>query len=285
MLCIRINLTPEIRIEQAILNVGVDLPEYVTKLTVIGTITNDDCGFISRNMRETLQELDLSEASFEGNEIPDCAFWGCIGLTTVIIPDSVVKIGNYAFSFCTALVSVNIPDSVANIGCEAFSGCTNLAYIAIPASVTVIGNGIVHPMSSFKNCPARITVHPENHVYKIENGRLRNKVPVNIKVKLTPETGLEQALKQRKINNPQLLKKLTISGRFTQSDFDYIRANMSENLQVLEIREIPFDKKAIPDISFKDFLKLERVNMYKVIVNIDGLRDGGSEISTTIIFV
>ena len=54
------------------------------------------------------------------------AFWGCSGLTSVTIPNSVKIIRTQAFSYCTGLTSLTIPASVEYIGCEAFYGCTNL---------------------------------------------------------------------------------------------------------------------------------------------------------------
>jgi hypothetical protein len=59
--------------------------------------------------------------------IGDYAFWGCTGLTSITIPNSVTRIGDYAFWDCTGLTSIIIPNSVASIGGWAFSGCSNLA--------------------------------------------------------------------------------------------------------------------------------------------------------------
>ena len=50
------------------------------------------------------------------------AFWGCSGLTSVIIPSSVSSIGAGAFSGCSALANIEIPSSVTEIGRNAFNG-------------------------------------------------------------------------------------------------------------------------------------------------------------------
>ena len=66
-------------------------------------------------------------------------FYGCSGLTSVTIPDSVTRIEDYAFSYCTGLTSVKISDSVTSIGVSAFNGCSGLTSVTIPESVTGIG--------------------------------------------------------------------------------------------------------------------------------------------------
>ena len=59
-------------------------------------------------------------------------------VTTVNIPNGVMKINGFAFSYYTSLTSITIPDSVTSIGSNAFSGCSRLTSITIPDSVTSI---------------------------------------------------------------------------------------------------------------------------------------------------
>ena len=79
--------------------------------------------------------------------IPECittigpdAFYDCDGLTSIIIPNSVLSIGSRAFASCENLTSIIIPDGVKSIPYEAFYFCTSLKSVKIPDSVTSIGH-------------------------------------------------------------------------------------------------------------------------------------------------
>ena len=88
----------------------------------------------------------LPEKSYE---IPDSvvrvsnyAFFGCQNLVSVIIPDSVFDLGEGAFYDCSNLETLIIPDSVVRIEDMCFRNCTNLRRIEIPDSVQDIGWGL-----------------------------------------------------------------------------------------------------------------------------------------------
>jgi len=58
----------------------------------------------------------------------------------VIIPNTVIEIGDGAFSDCSSLTSVIIPDGVRYIGEISFWDCSSLTNVAMPDSVALIGN-------------------------------------------------------------------------------------------------------------------------------------------------
>ena len=91
------------------------------------------------------------------------AFYGCSGLTSITIPNSVTSIGNQAFSGCSGLTSITIPSSVTNIGLSAFEGCSGLTSITIPNSVTSIGN------HAFRGCSGLTSITIPNSVTSIED--------------------------------------------------------------------------------------------------------------------
>ena len=63
-----------------------------------------------------------------------CAFHSCTSLASVMIPNSVTSIGDYAFSNCTSLTSIEIPASVTSIGNSPFVRCTGLTGINVAES-------------------------------------------------------------------------------------------------------------------------------------------------------
>ena len=73
--------------------------------------------------------------------IGDYAFEGRSSLTSVTIPDSVLRIGARAFRNCTSLKSVTLSDKLDVIPREAFEGCISLTNCVIPHGISEIGFG------------------------------------------------------------------------------------------------------------------------------------------------
>ena len=144
-----------------------------------------------------------SEVSHEGityhvTSIGDKAFYGCIGLTSVTIPNCVTSIGENAFVGCRGLTSIFveegntvydsrnncnalietesnklitgcmntvIPNDITSIGDRAFYDCRSLTSVTIPKSVSSIGENV------FVGCGAVTTIVVEegNTVYDSRN--------------------------------------------------------------------------------------------------------------------
>lgn len=85
--------------------------------------------------------------------------------TTLIIPEGVEEIGNFAFCDCWDLKKVVIPMSVKSIGCDAFVSCWRLKKVIIPESVDRIGD------AAFYGCEdAEVIIEkPESEFKRIGN--------------------------------------------------------------------------------------------------------------------
>ena len=124
------------------------------------------------------------------------AFYGCNGMTGLVIPSSITSIGSSACSQCTGLLSVNIPNSVTTIGDNAFMGCSQLASIALPNAVTMVGVGTFQGCSSlasvtfgsavttignvaFEGCSSLTSLYIPNSVTMIGNWAFCNCTSLN----------------------------------------------------------------------------------------------------------
>ena len=98
-------------------------------------------------------------------EIGGSAFHVSRGLiTSVVIPNTVTKIGDRAFFMQQNLTSVTLPTSLVEIELNAFQDCTALTSISLPASIRTIGVGV------FRNCTALTTVTIPTSVTRITFG-------------------------------------------------------------------------------------------------------------------
>ena len=173
--------------------------ENVTKLTVSGTMTDEDFRFLKGNYKETLQELDLSKATVE---FEDYYFWGTFAaLHTIIVPAATKPkhkdfslfreaLNSEALTTLTALPDnplyasedgilfnkkktrlirypkkrqgdYEIPKTVKKIDDSAFEGCAGLTSIKIPKSVKKIG------LEAFAKCTGLTSVSIPDGVIEI----------------------------------------------------------------------------------------------------------------------
>lgn len=88
--------------------------------------------------------------------IGDAAFISCSSLTDATIGNSVTSIADYTFDNCTSLSSVTIGNNVTRIGEHAFNYCKSLTNVIVPSSVTIIDD------YAFISCESLINVSIQN---------------------------------------------------------------------------------------------------------------------------
>ena len=71
----------------------------------------------------------------------DLVVYPQIGETSVVVPDGVLSIEDYAFACHENLEHVQLPNGIINIGNYAFHNCSKLTNVTIPDSITNIGSG------------------------------------------------------------------------------------------------------------------------------------------------
>ena len=86
----------------------------------------------------------------------------------VILPSTVIRIGNGALENCRSLESIEIPNNVRSIGKYAFFGCTSLINAVIPNKVTSIEESTFEYCTKLKNIeiPNSITSIGEKAFYQ-----------------------------------------------------------------------------------------------------------------------
>ena len=100
--------------------------------------------------------------------IAGSAFKNCRSLRTVVLPETMKRIGKFAFKGCTSLTAMNLPDAVEDIGFAAFQNCSAIRSFTI-------GKGLKH-ISSYAffqcrglqqiNIPSTVeTIDPEAFFY------------------------------------------------------------------------------------------------------------------------
>ena len=93
----------------------------------------------------SLKTLSFGEKSFGENietnikTIGKDAFYYCIELDNVTIPQSVTSIGSEAFRFCNNMKSLTINGAIEVMGAYAFAGCISLETISLGENIKTIG--------------------------------------------------------------------------------------------------------------------------------------------------
>ena len=159
--------------------------ESVTLTRVLSYSTSSSYGYSPFAYHPTLKSAIIKNWIGTG----DHTFYGCASLTSVTLPDFLVRIGDYSFAGCKRLMEIEIPANVTAFGNSAFrncrftsftigsgvesigeycfADCISLKSFTIPSNVTSIGN------YAFSGCTAIETLkfeHGSNKKLSIGHG-------------------------------------------------------------------------------------------------------------------
>lgn len=108
-----------------------------------GTIIDCDESVTKVNIPEKIEGVEVKA-------IGDSAFYLCMQLQEINMPNTVTILGKKAFQKCEALTNITVSNNLKVIDDHAFSWCLNATDIDVPSSVTYMGENAFYHCDSLK---------------------------------------------------------------------------------------------------------------------------------------
>ena len=162
----------------------VSIPESIDGVNIKSIANN---AFVASDNTKPLQSINMENASYLTTfsfsdftnlkhatlprtlvEIPQKAFFNC-PLTTINLPGTVEKIGNYAFEGTSLSGSLYLPNSLKAIGMGAFASLKLTGTLTIPDSVTTISSE-----AFYNNKFTKLVIGQNSSLTTIGNNAFRN---------------------------------------------------------------------------------------------------------------
>lgn len=91
------------------------------------------------NLEQVVFEENSLITSFAFDNVSEQSgvFAGCVGLTSINLPQNLLNLGDYTFFGCKSLTTIDIPQNVSYIGKYAFYNCDKLLRVYLPDSATI----------------------------------------------------------------------------------------------------------------------------------------------------
>lgn len=170
-------------------------------------------------------------------------FGKCTALNNLIIPNSVSDIHEYAFSGCSSLESIIIPSGVSYLGYNAFEDCTSLSEVTINASLAMDdGNNLFEYL--FAGCTElkAINVNPDNETLASDDGVLFSKdrtklilYPANRDADSYTIPDSVKEICGKAFDGAKILKSISMSDNVTE--IEYSAFSYCEKLEKIKLSE------------------------------------------------
>lgn len=178
----------------------------VKNLTVTGKInTSDIDGLMQANALEVLNLTDVIIVDTEGKEsktFPAYTLRKHPTLTTMMFPKLITAIGSGAFFKCLKLKKVELPQNIKKLNETAFMNCSNLSEINFPDGLETIGRNALYMTAITEfNAPKSLKTLGDNALY----GTQITKVVLNDKLEKIGQAAFAACKQLAKIeieNNP-----------------------------------------------------------------------------------
>lgn len=112
-------------------NSAITIPETVTYKGISYTVVGIAQGAFADTK---ISGLDIQAPIAE---IPADAFSGCVGLSSVTMPETLTSIGENAFKGCSNLTAPSFPEALTTVGASAFEGCSSLGKLTLPVAAAL----------------------------------------------------------------------------------------------------------------------------------------------------
>ena len=266
-----------------------DSAKYIANLKIIGSINGYDIMAL-RNKTSHLLYLDLSEANIVANDDGYEYYTNCsltednvlgknsfreTNIISIILPESLKVIGNYAFSYCYHLETIDIPNYVNTIGENAFFYCTNLKEIDLPNSLQEIGR------ETFFYCLSLgpVLVIPDNveiiESYSFQYCNSLDSVQIGKKVSVIDDRAFQycSALRYISFNHNRSLKKIgecafegcsSLLAASLPYSVETIGNNAFKECYSLKSIKIPSMLQSMGNMAFYDCNSIESVYTYTI---------------------
>jgi hypothetical protein len=156
---------------------------------------------------EGLPVKEIGKGAFNGADVAN--------ITSVTLPQGLVKIGEQAFIYQVKLATVVIPNSVTEIGNEAFRQCSVLKSVDIPDSVTALGKMVFYQAGIERFTLGKgINVIPPNLFYSC---KLQSAVVIPEGVTEVGDSAFGGNYSFTSLTLPSTIKKID-SGAFSRCD-------------------------------------------------------------------